>query len=236
MSDIRLRHWTSEILHLFAKWLWKKEHYGHALLVFHGPIWGLKIGQQLAVTWYDIFDEDGLMRLEFISKSSKNAYRELDAESGIMKATRKLYDIMHEQKIFDNYFIDDSIYVNWKTKKPITSSTLNRELARFEKEFRDELRAEYGELKLKPLKSNALQIAWALDTLIDYGFSKRVFGEVSRYMGHNSVADTIKLLEVEIHNDIDFNFNRYYEVGIDETDVLEYSWLLRSAVKRANWE
>jgi len=59
----------------------------------------------------------------------------------------------------------------------------------------------------KELKSNAFEIAWAMDMVKKYNYSKQVFSAVSSFMGHRTVKDTIKLLELEPIDKIEFDFD-----------------------------
>lgn len=195
------KHWNSTALVLLGRWLWEQGEYGHGLLCMHAPFWGLKIGTQLKVSWDDVMDtQDGLCRGEVIiaDKDIESRPLSLYLIDSILEAYAKL----------PVNYIDDTMYMNYKTGKPLTSSTLNRELQRLSEKFLEYIKAETGlELNYKPLKTNAFEIAWALDMVAKYHYSKQVFSAVSDHMGHRTIKDTIQLLEVEPNETIIFDYD-----------------------------
>lgn len=196
------KHWGSKALVLLGMWLWKQEEFGHALLCIHGPQWGLKIGSQLGITWEDVVHhDDGMCKHElWVHKKEESFLRPIN--SNMTDLIEKAYAMLP----IENY--EDSLYMNYKTGKPLTTSTLNRELQRFSEKFLEYVKAETGfELDYKPLKSNAFEIAWALDMVKKYHNSKLVFSELSSHMGHRTIKDTIKLLEVEPNDKIVFEYD-----------------------------
>ncbi|WP_461589704.1 hypothetical protein [Winogradskyella sp.] len=131
----------------------------------------------------------------------------------------KLFDLIEAEGID----VNESIYINSKTGKPLNTSSLNRELKRFSEMFLKMLKEKHEwNLNLKPLKSNAFQIAWALKMLYRYHYSKKAFIAVSKFMGHKSLKYTTDLLEIEPIEDIIFNFHTgNYSQGI-RMDALEH--------------
>ena len=194
------KHWNSTALVLLGRWLWEQGEYGHGLLCMHAPFWGLKIGTQLKVTWDDVIHtDDGLCKGELMIADKDIESRPLSPYviDTILEAYAKL----------PINFVDDTMYMNYKTGKPLTSSTLNRELQRFSEKFLEYIKAETElELNYKPLKSNAFEIAWVLDMVAKYHYSKQVFSAVSDHMGHRTIKDTIQLLEVEPNDTIIFDY------------------------------
>ncbi|MGV6831061.1 MAG: hypothetical protein ACWA5P_05825 [bacterium] len=203
------KHWTSELLILFGIWLWEKKEYGHALLCITGPHWGYKIGTQLKIAWDEILasHDDDILKYEI-----EPTFSEYDGRPITELAREYLYKLYHLQtKTIEG---DESIYQNTKTGKPLTTSTLNRELQRFSKDFLAEVEDKIGwKPNLKPIKSNAFEIAWALKMLEKYHYSKKAFVFISKYMGHRTLKDTIKLLEVEPFDDIVLDFHGPYVKG-----------------------
>lgn len=186
-------HWQSKMIILFGIWLWKNMEYGHSLLCIHGPQWGFKIGTLLKVCWDDVINiqEDG-------EATAKIDLIILDIEKSIRPTSDLTRDSIERAYWELDINFEDSIYMNYKTKKPLTSSTLNRELQRLGDKFLKEIKENTGiEFNYKPLKTNGFEIAWALDMVKKYNYSKQVFSAVSDYMGHRTIKDTIKLLEVE---------------------------------------
>ena len=194
-------HWNSEILTLMGIWLWEQGEYGHALLCISGPQWGYKIGQQLSITWNNILGKDDFKWELFIDGSDEipRYVSEMSRDFLI-----KLFELNEAKGIDKN----ESIYVNSRTGKQLTTSSLNRELKRFSELFLKMLEDEHDwKLNLKPLKSNAFQIAWALKMLHKYHYSKKAFIAVSKFMGHKSLKYTTSLLEIEPIEDIIFDFH-----------------------------
>ena len=196
------KNWNSKALYLLGMWLWKQKEYGHALLCFHGSQWGLKIGTLLSITWEDVINmEDGTCKHELWLPKNEVTLRSLGYYS-IRKNIETAYSMLPIKNI------EDSIYMNYKTGKPLTSSTLNRELQRFSQKFTEEMKEKTGlTLNFKPLKTNAFEIAWALDIVKSYNYSKQVFIALSYFMGHRTVKDTIELLGVEPIEKIEFCFD-----------------------------
>lgn len=184
-------HWNSKALILLGMWLWEQGEYGHALLCMHGPHWGIKIGTQLKITWHDVIntDDTGFTNKYFYIPGKDEAIREIN-----YPISEDILTAYHKLPIES---IDDSMYMNYKTGNPLTSSTLNRELQRFSEKFLDDIKGKTGIVfNFKPLKTNAFEIAWALDMVKKYNYSKLVFSAVSKAMGHRTVKDTVELLEV----------------------------------------
>jgi hypothetical protein len=194
-------HWTSKALVLFGMWLWREKEYGHALLCLHAPQWGLKIGTQLSITWEDVIHyEDGSCKYELWIRDKETPHRLI---SPYIKET---LETAYAELPIKNF--EDEIYMNYRTGKPLTSSTLNRELQKHSHQFIWEMRKNGVMLQeFKELKSNAFEIAWAMDMVKKYNYSKQVFSAVSSFMGHRSVKDTIKLLELVPIDKIEFDFN-----------------------------
>lgn len=202
-------NWTSNALYLFGLWLWKEKEYGHSLLCLHGTQWGLKIGIQLSITWEDVIHtEDGHCKHELWlpKKEQEEALRPIN------KSIQDSLEYAYAKLPIKN--TDDSIYLNYRTGKPLTSSTLNRELLRHSHQFALEIKKKTGvNLTFKELKSNAFEIAWAMDMVKKYNYSKHVFTAVSSFMGHRTVKDTIKLLELEPIDKIEFDFNNIWQIA-----------------------
>jgi hypothetical protein len=204
--DTQPRNWTSKALVFFGMWLWKEKEYGHALLCMHAPQWGLKIGTQLNITWDDVMNtEDNFCKHELWIRDKETPHREINP---FIKET---LEMAYAELPIKN--TDDSIYMNYRTGKPLTSSTLNRELQAHAKQFEYEIEKQTGfKLNYKPLKTNAFEIAWAMDMVKKYRYSKQVFIAVSNFMGHRTLKDTIQLLELEPIEKIEFDFDNVSEI------------------------
>ncbi|RZJ36579.1 MAG: hypothetical protein EOO51_00220 [Flavobacterium sp.] len=210
------KNWNSKALILFGTWLWQQQEYGHALLCTHAPFWGFKIGTQLKVCWDDVIHtEDGMCRVELNLPDRNIAPRPINIylKQSIETAYAEL-DIVN---------VGDSLYMNYKTGKPLTSSTLNRELQRFAEKFLAFIKETTDiELDYKPLKTNAFEIAWALDMVKKYNHSPAVFKLVSTFMGHRTVKDTIDLLEVQPNAITYVEFDLIKGIhGLTDTEILE---------------
>lgn len=197
------KHWKSKALILLGAWLWEQGEYGHALLCYHAPHWGFKIGTQLKICWGDVFDrEKGKVR-PYVNLQDKNVQRPIYMYTG--------QSIDYAYKKLGITDVNQPMYLNYKTGKPLSSSTLNRELQRFSEKFLAEIKTKTGtELDLKPLKSNAFEIAWALDMVKKHNATPAVFKLISTFMGHRTVKDTIELLEIEPNpiTEVEFNLIR----------------------------
>jgi len=213
-----LKNWSSELLVIFGMWLWENKLYGHALLCIHGPIWGYKIGRQLKISWDDFSGPSGRIKtvLELPYKDEQRR-----PVNGIALKYLEFAQQLHRGPL------TDSIYVNPKNK-PLSTSTLNRELQVHSAQFIGEITQKFGvDFKLKPLKSNAFEIAWAIKNVERYNYSKKSFIVVSKFMGHRSLKDTIELLGVEPFEDIHFDFGGLSYTGKIDSSVLENDTLLK---------
>jgi hypothetical protein len=204
--DAQLKNWTSKALVFFGMWLWREKEYGHAMLCMHAPQWGLKIGTQLNITWDDvIFTEEGLCKHELWIRDKETPHRKIN------QFISRLIEMAYYELPIEN--IEDSLYINYRTGKPLSSSTLNRELQAHVKRFEDDIKKRTGViLNYKPLKTNAFEIAWAMDMVKKYNYSKQVFIAVSNFMGHRTLKDTIKLLELEPIEKIEFDFDNVSDI------------------------
>lgn len=192
------KHWTSELITIFGMWLWDQGHHGHALLCITGPAWGMKIGHQLKLTWRMFVSEISDVA-SVLKQPAKDNY-----DRGVSGVIREYLELAQLQNKAD---LNDRVFVNSKTGKPLTTSTLNRELDALSSQFIKELSDRFGVgLNLKPLKSNAFEIAWALKNVARYSYSKKSFIAVSKHMGHRTLKDTINLLEVEPNDNIYLDF------------------------------
>lgn len=192
------KHWSSELITIFGFWLWEQGHHGHALLCITGPAWGMKVGHQLKLTW-GMFVSEITTITPVLKQPAKDNYDRL-----VSSVMVEYLELAHSQQ---NPEMNDKVFTNSKTGKPLTTSTLNRELDALSSEFVKELSEKMGvRLKLKPLKSNAFEIAWALKNIARYSYSKKSFIAVSKHMGHRTLKDTISLLEEEPNDDIHLDF------------------------------
>ncbi len=215
------KHWSSELLIIFGMWLWKNKEYGHALLCIHGPIWGYKIGHQLKITWWDVLDtEDYEIKHAILYPDKYVDHRLIDG------VARDYIEMTRDAVEFENW--EDSIYMNYRTKKQLSTSTLNRELQKLSEKFLKELEetVDCG-LNLKPLKSSAFQIAWALKTVERYHYSKKSFVAVSKFMGHRTLKDTIEILGVKPYDEIYFDFTGATYINSLKVDILDNRSLLQ---------
>lgn len=221
--EVSQKHWSSELLTVFGLWLWKREEYGHALLCIHGPQWGFKIGEQLKITWEDVLHGDDHEPKPRIVIDSDEEY---EYNRPILGIARECILLTFDK--VDVEYWDEPIYKNYKTDRALTTSTLNRELQKFATEFLKEMEGVIdSKLHLKPLKSNAFQIAWALKNLERYYYSKKCFVEISKFMGHRTLKDTIALLEVEPNDNIVFSFSEVFNDTQMNLDILNNKTLLQ---------
>lgn len=213
--------WTSENLVMFGMWLVDKGEHGYGLLCIHGSCIGLKIGTLLKLKWEDFIyeiNEQSKYTLEiFDEKKSKNQSYPLS--DFIMRYTEWAYKNNFND---ESRTIESLIYINCKTGKLLTTSSLNRELNKFYQEFRQEVYSKiYLDLKLRELKTNSFEIAWARDFVTKYNCTKKAFIIVSKYMGHRTVNDTINLLEIEPNDDISISFDLFNPTVKAELEIQE---------------
>lgn len=210
--------WSTESLVMFGMWLVNKGERGYGLLCIHGSCFGIKIGSLLKLTWNDFINDDGSLHVDLadnfpsrdeliLHNEKKEDSRTIKLSYFIQRYTREVYI-----NIFDYHSrdVDAPIYINVKTGKVLTTSSLNRELNKLYEQFRLEvLSSTYLELKFRELKTNTFEIAWGRDMVNKYNCTKKVFIAISKYMGHRTVNDTIKLLELEPNEEIKFSFDLF---------------------------
>lgn len=229
-------HWSSELLTLLGIWLFEKGEIGHALLCITGPQWGYKTAIQLKITWDDVYDFEDHDFKYILFPDAQCEAKEDDVETRFIDGLARKY-IELAENIVDLNYTDDVICTNYKTGKPLSTSTLNRELQKFSKQFLKEIEEKTGkEFHLKPLKSNAFQIAFALKLLAKYSYSKKAFVSISKFMGHRTLKDTIKLLEVEPFDTIVYDFQGFSESSNLNIELLENTDKLKSFMKETMFD
>jgi hypothetical protein len=206
--------WDSESLVVFGMWLVRKGEYGYGLLIIHGSCLGIKIGSLLKLTWDDfilldnpndpIDNDNCTSKNELRIHSKKNsAVQIIELSRFIQRYTLSVFLDLNNDKQKD-------IYINSKTGKNLTTSSLNKELNKLYEQFKSEVYSLTNlELKFRDLKTNTFEIAWGRDMILKYNCTKKVFIEVSKYMGHRTVNDTIELLELKPNDTIKFSHNLF---------------------------
>ena len=222
--------WSSENLVMFGMWLVNKGEYGYGLLCIHGSCLGLKTGLLLKLKWEDFLEDWGQCKHELIIKDEKKGKREsIPLNNFISRYTESVFA---EDPHWGTRELKLPIYINCKTNKVLTTSSLNRELNKFYQEFKLEVYSKtYLDLELRELKTNSFEIAWGRDMVTKYNCTKKIFILVSKYMGHRTVNDKIKLLELEPNDDVkicydlfDPSINKENEIGgiFLDNDKLKY--------------
>lgn len=211
--------WTSENLVMFGMWLVNKGEHGYGLLCIHGSCLGIKIGTLLKLKWKDYIEEfnDQAKHNLDIYDEKKSKYQSYSLSNFIKRYTEWAY----KNDFYDEFrTIESPIYSNCKTGKVLTTSSLNRELNKFYQEFRQEVYSKtYLDIKLRELKTNAFEIAWARDFVTKYNFTKKAFIIISKYMGHRTVNDTINLLELEPNDEIRITYDLFDPSPKEEGEI-----------------
>lgn len=221
--------WSTENLVMFGMWLVEKGEYGYGLLCIHGSCLGIKIGSLLKLTWYDFIDDNGerfpnendnfpSKNELIITNEKKDAKRIIELSSFIQRYTRQVYANQFDYYTCD---VDAHIYINVKTGKLLSTSSLNRELNKLYEQFKLEVYSlTFLDLKFRELKTNTFEIAWGRDMVQKYNCTKKVFIAVSKYMGHRTVNDTIKLFELQSNENIKISYDMFNPINLNELGAL----------------
>ena len=217
--------WSTENLVMFGMWLVEKGEYGYGLLCIHGSCLGIKIGSLLKLTLYDFIDDNGerfpnendnfpSKNELIITNEKKDAKRIIELSSFIQRYTRQVYANQFDYYTCD---VDAHIYINVKTGKLLSTSSLNRELNKLYEQFKLEVYSlTFLDLKFRELKTNTFEIAWGRDMVQKYNCTKKVFIAVSKYMGHRTVNDTIKLFELQSNENIKISYDMFNPINLNE--------------------
>ena len=228
-KDIQGKIWDTETLVMFGLWLVKNQEEGYGLLLIHGSVLGMKIGDLLKLKWNDfingITDE---CEIDLFFESDRKKGKETDyriLNFFIERITQEVYQTT------EGINLNDFVYKKRKTGQVLSTSTLNRELNKLYNEFKQDVyNRTFLELKMREIKTNAIEIAWARDLVKKYELSPKAFIAASKYMGHRTVKDTIALLELEPTSEILIShdlFNPDVEQEEKLKDTLENNEYLR---------
>ena len=143
---MKINHWTSNQISLLAIWLWFEKEYGHSLLLLLGTAWGLKMNILLNLKWVDVLNRHNILTsdikyipvTQFAKRFINDAYKQLKIKN-----------------------INEYVFLNYKTNKRLTTSTLNREIYKLTNKFLNaKEHITIDELKRKhQLKTGTLEIA-----------------------------------------------------------------------------
>ncbi len=232
------KEWSTENIIIFSFWLLKRKEYGYSMLCIHGSCLGIKVSTLLRLKWDDFIDNNIMFEDEITSMTKDELVIKSDKKDG-----KRVYELSSFIKSITNYIyeqvienadskIDDFIYINEKTGKVLSTSTLNRELNKLYGQFKQEvLDTIYIDLNFSPLKTNTFEIAWAKDMVTKYNYSKKIFILVSKHMGHRTVSDTINLLGIEPNDDVKISYDLFNPTFTDELklhDMIQNKDTLRS--------
>lgn len=180
-------NWNTKEILKFSTWLWEERQYSYSLLAIHGICWGLKIGNQLNLKWEDIIDEKGNPKDILIIDKDIDSIK-------ISPFCKELNSILY-QELKPNK--SDLIYVNYKTKKVIETSNLSKNLQRFSEAYLIDFYGEDFVSKFETMKGTTFQLAWVLDMLESYNYSKKAFIEVGNYIGKKTLKEMINFVGCE---------------------------------------
>lgn len=186
-------NWNTKEILKFSTWLWDERQYSYSLLAMHGICWGLKIGSQLNLKWEDIIDNKGNPKDVLV----------IDNESEPIKISpfcKELNNLVFREL---KPQISDLIYINYKTKKLIETSNLSKNLQRFSEAYLIELYGEGSVSKFETMKGTSFQLAWVLDMLGTYNYSKKSFIDVGNYIGKKTLKEMIKFVGFEPNEPIE---------------------------------
>jgi len=232
------KEWSTENIIIFSFWLLKRKEYGYSMLCIHGSCLGIKVSTLLRLKWDDFIDNNIMFEDEITSMTKDELVIKSDKKDG-----KRVYELSSFIKSITNYIyeqvienadskINDFIYINEKTGKVLSTSTLNRELNKLYGQFKQEvLDTIYIDLNFSPLKTNTFEIAWAKDMVTKYNYSKKIFILVSKHMGHRTVSDTINLLGIEPNDDVKISYDLFNPTFTDELklhDMIQNKDTLRS--------
>ena len=184
--------WTSKDLQFLGYWLLQKGETGYGLLCIISPALGVKIGTLLKLKWKDFIDP-------ITDKSYFDLYFD-DNRHRILNDTIQRNITSEFAKLgAHGMLLNEFVFKNMRTNKVLSTSTLNRELEKKQQEFEDDIFQKSGvALNLRELKSNAFEIAWGLDMVKFYHYTKKAFITVSKHLGHRQLKDTFQLLEMDV--------------------------------------
>jgi hypothetical protein len=224
--------WTTKTLSIFGYWLNKKNRITYALLCQLGPQLGLKFHNLIELKWSDVIDKKTLKsKKTIVLENDKIKERDISPYCmrlitfGYMKCSNLYAKAWNDAKYLNqpldefkygmdkdtsSKMIEGHIFINTNGNL-ITTSTLNRNLNRYYNEFKDEYYKHLGlEFECRDLQSNAFEIAWARDVVKYYNYSKKAFIEVSKFLGHRTLKNTIELLELTPIDDEEYlKFNLF---------------------------
>ena len=191
-----MRHWSTKELWEFAMWQWEQKYYEYFLLTIHGTCWGIKIGQQLRITWGDLIDKSQLPKSTLFIDGE-------DTKIGISQFCQEL-NLMIFKELRPSF--DELVYTNFRTKKPIDYKNLSKNLQRMANGYIAE--TKFNACELYPLKGMSFQIAWVIDVLKHNKFSRQAFAEVGAYLGKQNVPDMIEFVKLKpVEPVIDIRFD-----------------------------
>lgn len=241
-SSIKDRVWTSQALQLFGSYLIEEGEYGYGLLCIHGSFLGMKITEQLKLKWSHFIDKKTLKAKDFFD-DWKLIGRENDNNIILYNEYLKLVSerVYFLQKGTGRKIdLNDFIYTKRVSGKVIETSNLNKELSKFYEQFKGRIFRLTGlELAFRSPKSNSFEIAWARDNVIALGCLKSAFKAIGKHMGHRSVNDTSKILDLNVvdGDEIVLRYDLNLPTTKEERFLLEplanKSWLTSFIVK--NW-
>lgn len=231
MENQEKRHWDTENLVFFGMFLNAIGESGYGLLVIHASTMGLKVGKLLGRKWYEFIDPEtneceASIQFDGVKKEAEKS-RELN------EFVRDITTAVYRMKLqMGTVTSSDDIYINAKTGKALTTSTLKRELQRLDKMFRRYLvETTMYRTNLQEIDTNTFEMAWGRDMVKLYNYSKKVFSVVSDYLGHQSIGQTVEFLGVPCVDDVKLRFDFYpYATSkitsIDKADFSNKAWLV----------
>ena len=197
--------WDAKGLIFLGNWCIQSNKIGYGMLIIHATIFGVKVGDILHLKWKDFFNPE----TQKLDRETITINGEIISIQYVLKElNQNVFEFAKKNN--PNLTYEDDVYINEKTDKRLSTSTLKRELQAIYKKTKEEILSLTGfELTYRDIETNAFEIAWARDMVNHYLCLKKIFILVSKRLGHRTLKHTVEALEIKINDDIELRFDFY---------------------------